>query len=46
MTVLYTLILGSFIGSFIGFSALDRPYAACLVLNWWYYARRNAEVEC
>ena len=21
-------------------------YAVCLVLNWWYYARRNAEIHC
>ena len=21
-------------------------YFSCLVLNWWYYARRNAEVSC
>lgn len=21
-------------------------YAVCLVLNWWYYARRRAEMEC
>jgi len=21
-------------------------YASCLALNWWYYARRNAEVRC
>ncbi len=21
-------------------------YAICLVLNWWYYARKNAEVKC
>jgi NNP family nitrate/nitrite transporter-like MFS transporter len=21
-------------------------YAVCLVLNWWYYARKNAEIAC
>ena len=21
-------------------------YASCLVVNWWYYARRNAEIQC
>jgi NNP family nitrate/nitrite transporter-like MFS transporter len=21
-------------------------YASCLVVNWWFYARRNAEVPC
>ncbi len=21
-------------------------YATCLVLNWWYYARKNAEISC
>ncbi len=21
-------------------------YASCLLLNWWYYARKNAEVKC
>lgn len=21
-------------------------YFSCLVLNWWYYARKNAEIEC
>jgi NNP family nitrate/nitrite transporter-like MFS transporter len=21
-------------------------YASCLVLNWWFYARRNAEIPC
>ena len=21
-------------------------YAVCLVLNWWYYARGNAEIHC
>ncbi len=21
-------------------------YLSCLVLNWWYYARRNAEIKC
>ncbi len=21
-------------------------YAVCLALNWWYYARRNAEIHC
>ncbi len=26
-----------------GFSAY---YIVCLVLNWWYYARKNAEVKC
>ena len=26
-----------------GFAAF---YAICLVLNWWYYARKNAEVKC
>ena len=26
-----------------GFAAF---YVVCLVLNWWYYARRNAEVRC
>ncbi len=27
----------------MGFAAF---YTACLVLNWWYYARRNAEIKC
>ena len=26
-----------------GFAAY---YATCLVVNWWYYARKNAEIEC
>lgn len=26
-----------------GFAAY---YASCLALNWWYYARRNAEIVC
>lgn len=26
-----------------GFAAY---YVTCLVLNWWYYARKNAEVAC
>jgi NNP family nitrate/nitrite transporter-like MFS transporter len=26
-----------------GFAAY---YASCLVLNWWFYARRGAEVSC
>ncbi|HJV22117.1 MAG TPA: hypothetical protein VJ570_05440, partial [Holophagaceae bacterium] len=26
-----------------GFAAF---YVVCLVINWWYYARRNAEVKC
>ena len=26
-----------------GFAAY---YATCLVLNWWYYARKNAEIVC
>ena len=21
-------------------------YGVCLVLNWWYYARKNAEIKC
>jgi MFS transporter, NNP family, nitrate/nitrite transporter len=21
-------------------------YATCLILNWWFYARKNAEIEC
>ncbi|MFT4552699.1 MAG: NNP family nitrate/nitrite transporter-like MFS transporter [Chlamydiales bacterium] len=21
-------------------------YSTCLVLNWYYYARKNAEIEC
>ncbi len=21
-------------------------YATCLILNWWYYARKNAEISC
>ncbi len=21
-------------------------YATCLVLNWWFYARKNAEISC
>jgi NNP family nitrate/nitrite transporter-like MFS transporter len=26
-----------------GFAAY---YATCLVLNWWFYARKNAEIAC
>lgn len=26
-----------------GFAAY---YASCLLLNWWFYARRNAEIQC
>ena len=26
--------------AFIGF------YLSCLLVNWWYYARRNADVPC
>lgn len=26
-----------------GFAAY---YASCLALNWWYYARKNAEIDC
>ena len=21
-------------------------YASCLVVNWWYYARKDAEIPC
>ena len=21
-------------------------YASCIIINWWYYARKNAEVKC
>ncbi len=21
-------------------------YLSCLAVNWWYYARRNAEIRC
>ena len=21
-------------------------YASCLVVNWWFYARKNAEIKC
>ena len=21
-------------------------YTTCLVLNWWFYARKNAEISC
>ena len=29
--------------AFYGFAAY---YGVCLVINWWYYARRNAELRC
>ena len=21
-------------------------YASCLIVNWWFYARKNAEIQC
>ena len=21
-------------------------YASCLAVNWWFYARKNAEIKC
>jgi len=21
-------------------------YASCLLVNWWFYARKNAEIKC
>jgi NNP family nitrate/nitrite transporter-like MFS transporter len=21
-------------------------YASCLIINWWFYARKNAEIKC
>lgn len=29
--------------AFVGFAGY---YVICLVINWWYYARRNAELPC
>lgn len=36
-------LTGGVTGAFIGFVIF---YAICLGLNWWYYARQNAEAKC
>lgn len=34
---------GNVMGAFVGFIVF---YTICLVLNWWYYARKDAEAKC
>lgn len=34
---------GGVLGAFIGFIVF---YAICLMLNWWYYARKEAQIKC
>ena len=36
-------LLGNVMGAFVGFIVF---YTICLVLNWWYYARKDAEAKC
>lgn len=36
-------LTGSVNAALISFIAF---YALCAVLNWWYYARKNAEAKC
>lgn len=36
-------LTGSVNGALIGFIVF---YVLCLALNWWYYARKNAEAKC
>jgi MFS transporter, NNP family, nitrate/nitrite transporter len=36
-------VTGSPNAAFLGFSGF---YAVCLILNWWYYRRKGAEVSC
>ena len=47
-------LLSGFHGSFLGiYWLLAQPlflfavyYFVCLLLNWWYYARKNSEITC
>lgn len=38
-----TLLLGVPENAMFGFAIY---YISCLILNWWYYARKNAEIPC
>ncbi|WP_037586000.1 NarK family nitrate/nitrite MFS transporter [Stenoxybacter acetivorans] len=36
-------VTGSPVAALVGFIVF---YITCVLINWWYYARKNAEIEC
>lgn len=37
---------GPVLGFTAAIAAYGAYYASCLLVNWWFYARKNAEIPC